>query len=359
MNETRREFLKTAAGGAAAIVGMSCASRPMTLPKPGLAVSAASYGIRHRLSRRKNLPAEIPTFRDPRHFIEHCHRLGASGVQIGVRDWDRGGMARKVREKIEEYGMVLEGQISLPKKREELAEFVRQVKTAKEAGVLIFRTVALGGRRYETFKSLAQWNEFKRHSWDRFSWAEPVMKKLGVQLAVENHKDWRVDEMIDLMRRLSSAHVGVNLDTGNNLSLLDDGMQAVVALAPYTITTHLKDMGVREYEDGFQLAEVPFGEGHLDIRRIVEICRWANPKVQFNLEMITRDPLMIPCLTEEYWTTWTNPSRSVLAAALARVRRNQGGKPLPTVSQLDLPAQVAAEEENNRRCFVWFDSTFG
>lgn len=352
----RRTFLQTTA--AASLAATSCSTIPTSAPKPRLAVSTASYMVRQRLSRRKNLPANVPVFRDPVHFIEHCHQLGASGVQIGVRDWAKDGLAYRVRDKVEEYGMALEGQISLPKKREELDEFTNTIKTAKEAGVRVFRTVTLGGRRYETFKSLKEWNEFRDHAWTRLSWAEPIVKKNGVRLALENHKDWRIEGMVDLMRRLSSEHIGVNLDTGNNISLLDDGMETVRALAPYTITVHLKDMGVAEYEDGFLLAEVPFGEGFLDVRQIVRIIQRSNPRAQFNLEMITRDPLKVPCLKEQYWATWTTPSGELLAEALNRVRRHQSDRPLPTISQLDPAEQVAAEEANNQKCFAWFTKSF-
>lgn len=356
--KNRREFLKAGGLGVAAGVSAGCASLSKHQEPPTLAVSTASYMVRQRFSRRKDLPDDVPVFRGPEHFIEHCHDLGASGVQIGVRDWDRNGLVHRVRNQAEQYGMALEGQISLPKQREELDEFVNQVKTAKEAGVRIFRAVCLGGRRYETFKSMAQWQEFVRHSWDRLTWVEPVMRKLGVQLALENHKDWRIAEMVDLMRRISSEHIGVNLDTGNNISLLDDGMQTISALAPFTITTHLKDMGVEEYEDGFRLAEVPLGEGMLDIRRIVQICRRANSRVRFNLEMITRDPLEIPCLTERYWRTWNRPSEAALDRALATVRRNVPAKPLQRISHLDAKGQVEAEEINNQKSFVWFLSQF-
>ena len=359
MNQSRREFGKTLAGGALAVGAASCATLSTTTTKPTLAVSTASYMVRQRFSRRKNLPNNVPVFHGPLHFIDHCHQLGASGVQISVRDWDRDRLAHAVRERMESYGMSLEGQISLPNTREDLEQFVQQVRSAKEAGVTVFRSVALGGRRYETFKSMAQWREFVSHSKQRIAWAEPIMRRQGVRLALENHKDWRIDEMLKLLREFDSEHVGVNLDTGNNISLLDDPMQTVSALAPYTITTHLKDMGVAEYEDGFLLAEVPLGEGFLDIHRMVQTCRRVNPKVQFNLEMITRDPLKIPCLTDRYWTTWNNPSERALSRAMDMVRNNSSTKPLQGISQLDPKGQVAAEEENNSRSFTWFHSIFG
>ena len=43
---------------------------------------------------------------------------------------------------------------------------------------------------------------------------------------------------------LGSEHVGVCLDTGNNVALLEDPMEVVETLAPLAFTTHIKDMAV-------------------------------------------------------------------------------------------------------------------
>ncbi len=278
---------------------------------------------------------------------------------MGVGGWHRGGMARKVRERAEQFGMVLEGQIGLPRDERGVEDFEQSVIAGKEAGVKIFRTVMLGGRRYETFKTRASWEEFRKESWKRLALAEPIIRRHGVKLAVENHKDWRVDEMRGILERISSEFVGVNLDMGNNISLLEDPMEVIEALAPFTMTTHIKDMGVREYEDGFLLSEVPFGDGFVDIPRAVAICRKANPNVQFNLEMITRDPLKVPCLTDQYWETFDRLPAKVLARALALVKKNPSKKPLPAIAGMSLAEQVAFEEENNRKSFEWWKRVVG
>src|SRR5207248_5436120 len=120
----------------------------------------------------------------------------------------------------------------------------------------------------------------------------PVVKKHRVRLAIENHKDRRVPELLDLLKRISSEHVGVCVDTGNNIALLEDPMEVVEALAPFAFSTHLKDMAVKEYEEGFMLSEVLLGDGFLDLKKmVVSVLQEGNPKIQFNLEMITRDPL--------------------------------------------------------------------
>ena len=243
--------------------------------------------------------------------------------------------------------MYLEGSAaSLPKSTDDVARFDDELRVAKEAGARVVRTVCMNGRRYETYDSAEQFRQFADQSWKSLQLAEPVATKRGIRLAVENHKDWRVDEMLGWLKRLSSEHVGVCLDTGNSIALLEEPHEVVEAYAPWTFTTHLKDMGVSEYDEGFLLSEVPLGQGFLDLPRVIGALRKARPEVRLNLEMITRDPLRVPCLTKKYWATLEQVSGSILAEALARVRRHKPARPLPVVSPLGHRAQLEAEAAN-------------
>jgi 3-oxoisoapionate decarboxylase len=127
-------------------------------------------------------------------------------------------------------------------------------------------------------------------------------------------------------------------------------MDVVEALAPRAFTTHFKDMGVERYEDGFLLSEVPLGTGFLDLERIVKTLRRARPEIVFNIEMITRDPLKVPCLTDRYWATFGDLPGRHLARALRLVRDHPPARPLPRISTLDAQRQLRAEDDNINRC---------
>ncbi len=344
---SRRTALKQSAL-AAATLGLS-PKVLATATSKRMGITIASYGFRRRA---KQSYGDLHPFRTAIDTLEHAARLGSGGVQIGVRGW-QSEFAAKVREKREALNLYLEGQISLPKDRSDLERFESEIQAGKEAGADIIRTVALGGRRYETFKTERAFLDFKLNALDRIRLAEPIVRKHKVRLALENHKDWRAPELVEILSRLSSEWVGVCLDTGNSISLLEDPMEVVKTLAPYTMTIHFKDMGLQEYEEGFLLSEVPFGEGILDLEEIVRICHQANPTVQFNLEMITRDPLKVPCLTKTYWNTSPQLPGSHLAETLRRVKANPPQKPLPRVSGLNQEAQVRYEEANIVDCFVY------
>lgn len=309
--------------------------------RPRLGLSTNTYGVRWRAGT-----AALPRFNDSLDLLAHCVTLGAGGAQILVGGWSR-EYARRVRGRVEECGLYLEGQIALPRDEADAPRFEQEVATAREAGIGIIRTVMLGGRRYEDFTTLEAWHGHQARAGHSLRLTRPILAKHRVKLAVENHKDWRADEMVDVIRRADSEWIGVNLDLGNNVALLDDPMAVIELLAPLTLTTHFKDMAVQEYEDGFLLSEVPLGEGVLDLKRAIAMLEKASPGVRFNLEMITRDPLKVPVYTDQYWVTFGGLRARHLAETLALVRRRSSVKPLPAVSDKTLPERIAFEEQNN------------
>jgi 3-oxoisoapionate decarboxylase len=251
MNLTRRQML-AAVAATLPTLGVLVADPEK---RGGLGVVIHSYGIRSAESRRRN---DKPTFSDPLVFLDHCRQLGAAGIQVavGARDKD---YTTKLRAEVEKAGMYLEGSISLPRDRSDAERFSAEVQTAKDAGAKVLRTAMLSGRRYETFDSAESFEKFGKQAYESLGLAEPVIVKQGLRLAVENHKDWRVGELLDMLKRLGSRSVGVCVDTGNSIALLEDPLAVVEVYAPLAFSTHIKDMAVAEYEDGFLLSEVPLG----------------------------------------------------------------------------------------------------
>jgi sugar phosphate isomerase/epimerase len=295
---------------------------------------------------------------DPARFLDHARSLGAGGVQVGLGVLEAAA-ADALRDRARAGSMYLEGIVSLPRDQADLARFEAEMRTAKRAGADVVRTVMLPGRRYETFGTAAAFQKFAESSSGALSLAAPVAARTGIRLAVENHKDWRADELLAVLKRFGNDHVGVCLDTGNSIALLEDPMEVVETLAPRAFTTHFKDMGLEEYRQGFLLAEVPLGAGILDLPRVVRTVRAARAEIRLNLEMITRDPLEVPCLSPGYWATFPELPGRHLAHTLSLVREHSRSQPLPRVSSLTLPEQLRAEDENIRRCVAFAREQLG
>ena len=288
-----------------------------------------------------------PPFTTPLDVLDHVRSLGAGSLQIGVADWSR-ELASNVRQTCESYGMKLEGSITLPKNEADVSRFEQELRLGKEAGATIFRSY-IGGRRYEDFASLDAFKAFKEASWRSMQLAEPLARRHRVRIGIENHKDFHAPELVEMLTRLSSSHLGCAIDLGNSIALLEDPVAVVEALAPFAVTTHIKDMAVQEYADGFLLSEVPLGEGILDLPHLLDLIEKANPEVEHHLEMITRDPLEIPCLRESYWATFPDKPATTLARTLSMVKARKAEK-LPSVKNRSLEDHLAFEEENIVKC---------
>ena len=337
----RRTFLKTLAGATMAMsMPWPSFSSDVGLEKMGIVVH--SYGIRWN---SKTESKAYPGFTDALQLMQHCHAIGAGGMQTVVNNWTD-GLCKNLREYGERNSLYFEASIGLPKSSDDVANFEKNILAAKEAGAKVVRTVCLGGRRYETFKTLQEWNEFRKNSLNSLQLAVPIVEKHQVLLGIENHKDWHAAELVEIIKGLGSAQVGATLDFGNNMSLLEDPNEVIRTLAPYAVSTHIKDMGVQEYQDGFLLSEVPLGQGIVDLKAAVALCKKHRPNISFCLEMITRDPLKVPCLSQGYYATFPEMPAKSLLGTLDLVKKNQFEGTLPAVTGLSPEQQLAFEEQN-------------
>jgi 3-oxoisoapionate decarboxylase len=332
---TRRTFL-----GAVAVSGQT--TRSDGLPRP------STMGLSPDCFRQRP--------RSAYDYLEFAHSIGAGGVQAVLDSFDPAYL-KKLRGRAEQFGMYLEITTLLP--QQDTVEFERVVKGAKEAGARCIRSVCLIGRRYETFASLAEWKDFVVTSRARLARAVPVVEAERIPMGIENHKDWTVEEMLPLMKEYGGEYLGVCLDWGNNISLLDDPLEVAEALAPFTVNSHIKDMAVQEYEDGFLLAEVPLGEGFLPLDRMLAAILRARPETRFSLDMLTRDPLKVSCLTGKYWVTMPSRNGRYLARTLTLVRANKPSKPLVYANGLAPDARTALEAANVRRCLDYARDRLG
>jgi 3-oxoisoapionate decarboxylase len=347
-SQSRREFIFNSSLMALAMQ-LPLNSLAGSLTPSAMGVVVHSYGTRWQ---SKINSQRYPGFKDAIALLEHCKSIGAAGIQVGVNGWSK-DFGNSLRMRSEKLNMYLEGSIGLPKSKEDLERFEEEIITAKHAGVKIFRTVCLGGRRYETFQSAAEFEAFRKQSLQSLQWSVPIVEKHQVKLAVENHKDWTAAELVEIINGLGSAAVGVTLDFGNNISLLEDPDKVIEILAPFAFSTHIKDMAVQPYEKGFLLSEIPLGKGKVDLEKGIALCRKYNPDITFNLEMITRNPLEIPCLTKHYWATFGQKPAIELAEMMDWIRMATHTGKMPGVAGLTDEQRLAIEEQNILESFAY------
>lgn len=354
--ETRREFLgMVAASGVALYAAPTLAGgyeEVEVAPKSKMGVASTAMSM-----HLNGLGVATALRDDPVRYIEYIRSLGAGGVQHAVRK-----DLPQVRAKLEELGMFYEGEAALPyHPDDDLAAFEQSMLQARELGAICVRAVSRpppgGNRRYETFATLEDYRAWEAQANAVVEKVMPIVDRIGIGLALENHKDRTADEHLAVLTRYSSEHLGALIDPGNNMSLMEDAVDTVTKLAPYAMACSMKDMGVAPYADGFLLSEVLFGTGINDQKALFQMMRDHNPRINLVQEIITRDPLEIPVLTESYWKTLPGIGADRLATTMANVRAR--AQALPVVSGLSPQQKLQTEEDNNRKTFEWSIAQYG
>lgn len=356
----RREAMCALAGASAYAVSAGAYARSLAdETDPASRITGMGLVIYDCNYRRKWMRQQENGFdlHRPLNFAKHCQSLGAGGMQVALGTMSKADIA-ELRDFVEDQELYLEAIVRAPKARQELTKFESEIATAAEVGALAARTTVIPGRRYEQFNTLEEFRNAEKIARRSLELATPVVEKYQIPLAVENHKDQRLDERVSLLKHIDSEFVGACLDTGNSFALLDGAYEPIEVLAPYAHSVHLKDQALGEYEQGFLLGDIPLGQGSFDLKRMVQTIKKHQPSVRFSLELITRDPLKVPCLTEDYYETLARVSGRDLARTMNFVRNNTASRQL-AVSKLALEQQVQLEDANVRESLKYAGEVLG
>jgi sugar phosphate isomerase/epimerase len=108
-----------------------------------------------------------------------------------------------------------------------------------------------------------------------FSKAVKEAAKYDIKLAMENHIDFNADEVLTILRNVSSPYLGINFDTGNFVRVLDDPVQAMEKLVKYVYATHIKDLKIQlgvPVNEWYFFSCTPVGDGGIvDNQRIAKM----------------------------------------------------------------------------------------
>jgi sugar phosphate isomerase/epimerase len=161
----------------------------------------------------------------------------------------------------------------------------------------------------------------------------------GVKIAVENHAgDMQARELKMLIEEAGPDFVGACLDSGNPVWALEDPFLTLETLAPYVLTTHVRDSAVWEVPEGIAFQWRVLGEGTVGIdrwiARFVELC----PGRPLSLEIITgRAPWVHRVWEPEFWGAFPNTPAWEFSRFLRLARQGAA-----------LAAAPASSRENDR-----------
>lgn len=215
---------------------------------------------------------------------------------------------RAVREMAQRHGLHLEtgGGGVLPRTAEDFqakAEYLRaQIRRAAAMGSPIMRAV-IASDRYAMPPGPVEQHIETMVKLLRTVRSEAV--DAGVKIAVEVHKDLNAWEYAELVDAAGKDFVGIYLDTGNPVFVMEHPMTTVETLGKYAVTFHLRDSVVYEHPKGIAVQWVPLGEGTVNFREIVAKAKELCPQVHVYAKPITgRPPVVLPVWDEAHWKRW-------------------------------------------------------
>jgi sugar phosphate isomerase/epimerase len=152
----------------------------------------------------------------------------------------------------------------------------------------------------------------------------------GVKLAWENHGgDVQSREMKAAIEAIGPDVMGVCLDSGNPVWMLEDPHAVFETLIPYTITSHVRDSAVWKVPEGIAVRWVNMGEGNVDIDGWIKKFIEAKPGMPIIFEnLVSGNPRVHKIYDQAFWTNWSKMPASELSRFLAVAEK---GKPTPAV----------------------------
>lgn len=218
-------------------------------------------------------------------IVDKAAELGLSPLYVSCQWFADEDQALKTKEYAQQKGVALIGggvadfvsQGSVwPVQRE---SFARQLRVARALGSGAMAAVHTGALTHNHFSTdppvAAQIRTMVEHFRELVARAEDA----GVVMALENHMDYRCSEIAEVVSGVDSPWLMVNFDFANSYSVIEDPLDAVRAVARWTVMAHIKDMRVqpKTLTGEPTIRWAPLGRGTVPVGQILEVLAREAP----------------------------------------------------------------------------------
>lgn len=351
-NFSRRNFLSASAGavlglGAAPVAAVAEAATP-TSPKRTRRVGAAAISFRYTMKSWKEDSGL--------QFLEASHRAGAEVAMLYPQMVDKldGDQLRKLRARAEELNVMLEVHGSDPFR----ASYETTLRQSAALGVKAVGCYCGMLVRPDKAPTLEAWDAYMARAEARLRELEPLARQLGITIAIENHLDFTIEELYNLVKKFDSPSIGVLFDIGNGVATLDDPVAAAELLGPYVACTHYKDFAVELITRGFLFTMVPLGCGSLKLDEITRALeKRVRPGAGYSIEMMCGQQFEVKWLEDRFWVPYRNKQARDVAATLRHIRSRaidiNEMKPEKELDLLPHDAYVQLEFDRVQHCIAF------
>jgi len=264
---------------------------------------------------------------------------------------------KKVRARAEELGIEVEiGMLSIcptskmfnPSQGTAEEQITRMLLAARTVGSAIVRCV-LGSGADRTGDI-----PFETHIENTVKVLRNVRSRVmdaGLKIAIENHAgDMQAREVKGLIEAAGKEFVGSCLDSGNPVWTLEDPHLTLETLAPYVLTSHVRDSAVWDTPQGAAVAWTRMGEGNIGMEDYIREFAAKCPGKPLSLEVIVTAPRYFNYRDPKFWGAYHDVPAWEFERFMALVER---GKPVPEPPRLSGQEAVARELEDVEASLRW------
>src|SRR2546425_872795 len=156
----------------------------------------------------------------------------------------------------------------------------------------------------------------------------------GLKIAIENHAgDMQAREVKSLIESAGKDFVGSCLDSGNPLWTIEDPHLTLETLAPYVLTSHVRDTAVWNTPQGAAVAWTRMGDGNIGMEEYIREYAAKCPGRPLSLEVIVTGPRNFNYRDPKFWDAYRSTPAWEFARFLALAEKGTTRTAPPQVSR--------------------------
>ncbi len=166
----------------------------------------------------------------------------------------------------------------------------------------------------------------------------------NIKVAVENHAgDMQARELKGLIELAGKDFTGAVIDSGNPVWALEDPHLTLETLAPYILTSHVRDSYLWKTPEGIAVQWTRMGEGNVDIAGWVKRYRELCPGKALSMEIIVTGQRKFQVFEQKFWEAYRNTPAWEFSRFLALAEK---GSPQPDPPKLEMDAAAIKERRD-------------
>ena len=274
----------------------------------------------------------------PYQYLDYLAKIGVQAAQfsasnLGVNPMDPDpDVIRRVRDYATKLGITTPA-VSASSICPSSSAFNSKLGTAEQqitAGLKLARMMDAKAMRAVVggFKERPDIETHMRNTAQVLKGMRSQIRESGVKVALENHGgDFQAREMKALVEDVGPDVLGICLDSGNPLWMMEDPHSTLELLGPYAVWSHVRDTAVWRVPEGVAVRWVNMGEGNVDIDGWIRKFIKMHPGMPVTFEnIVSGAPRIMRVFEESTFKDYPKMPASELSRFL---RLAESGKPIP------------------------------